>query len=323
MTILVAPDSFKGTYTAAEVAAAIAAGIEDAGGVAVRLPVADGGEGTFDALCRSLRASPVSVDVVNSWGDPRQAVLGLADDGTAVVEVAQASGLTAGRNSPADALSASTYGTGLLIAAAVSHGATHILVAAGGSATTDGGAGAVQAIIEKGGLPDARISVLSDVTTSFVDAARVFGPQKGADQATVHLLEERLALVAGSYPRNPAGVPRTGAAGGLSGGLWAHFGADLVSGADAVLDAAGFDNFLQTASAVVVGEGRLDSQTGDGKIISAILERVRNSGRNIPLVAVVGSVADDLGNYAENFEEIYVATDAAAMRTAGKAIAAR
>jgi len=323
MTILVAPDSFKGTYTAAEVAAAIADGIEDAGGVAARLPVADGGEGTFDALCRSLRASPVSVDVVNSWGDPRQAVLGLADDGTAVVEVAQASGLTAGRNSPADALSASTYGTGLLIAAAVSHGATHILVAAGGSATTDGGAGAVQAIIEKGGLRDARITVLSDVTTSFVDAARVFGPQKGADQAAVELLEERLALLAGSYPRNPAGVPRTGAAGGLSGGLWAHFGADLVSGADAVLDAAGFDTYLQTARAVVVGEGRLDSQTGDGKIISAILERVRNSGRNIPLVAVVGSVADDLGNYAENFEEIYVATDAAAMRAAGKAIAAR
>lgn len=321
MTILVAPDSFKGTYTATEVAAAIAAGIEDAGGVAARLHVADGGEGTFDALCRSLRASPVSVDVVNSWGEPLEAVLGLADDGTAVVEVAQASGLTAGRTSPADALAASTYGTGLLIAAAINHGATRILVAAGGSATTDGGAGAVQAIIEKGGLRDAQITVLSDVTTSFVDAARVFGPQKGADQATVELLEGRLALLAGSYPRNPAGVPRTGAAGGLSGGLWAHFGADLVSGADAVLDAAGFDDYLQTAAGVVVGEGRLDSQTGDGKIISAILHRVRNSGRNIPLVAVVGSVSDDLGNYAENFSEIHVATDASAMRAAGKAIA--
>jgi glycerate kinase len=323
MTILVAPDSFKGTYTAAEVAAAIAAGIGDAGGVAAQLPVADGGEGTFDALCRSLCASPVSVDVVNSWGEPLRAVLGLADTGTAVVEVAQASGLTAGRNSREDALAASTYGTGLLIAAAVSHGANHILVAAGGSATTDGGAGAVQAITESGGLRDARITVLSDVTTSFVDAARVFGPQKGADQATVEVLEERLALLAVSYPRNPAGVPRSGAAGGLSGGLWAHFGADLVSGADAVLDAAGFDRHLQTASAVVVGEGRLDSQTGEGKIISGILDRVRNSGRNIPLIAVVGSVAADLGKYTENFEEIHVATDAAAMRAAGKVIAAR
>jgi glycerate kinase len=322
MTILVAPDSFKGTYTAAEVAAAIAAGVSDGGRSASQLPVADGGEGTFDALCRSLRASPVTVDVVNSWGEPLQATLGLAADGTAVVEVAQASGPTAARNSPGEALSASTYGTGMLIAAAVNLGAKRILVAAGGSATTDGGAGAVQAINGNGGLGGARITVLSDVTTTFLDAARVFGPQKGADPATVKLLEERLDQLAASYPRNPAGVPRAGAAGGLSGGLWAHFGADLVSGADAVLDAAGFDEQLKSADAVVVGEGRLDSQTGEGKIISAILERVRNSGRQIPVVAVVGSVADDLGSYAENFADILVATDAAAMRAAGRAIAA-
>ncbi|MDR6415256.1 glycerate kinase [Pseudarthrobacter sulfonivorans] len=322
MTILVAPDSFKGTYSAAEVAAAIAAGVSDGGRSATQLPVADGGEGTFDALCRSLRASPVTVDVVNSWGEPLQATLGLAADGTAVVEVAQASGLSAGRTSPADALLASTYGTGLLIAAAVNLGAKRILVAAGGSATTDGGSGAVEAITENGGLGSARITVLSDVTTKFLDAPRVFGPQKGADPATITLLEERLAQLAGSYPRNPAGVPRTGAAGGLSGGLWAHFGADLVSGADAVLDAAGFDSLITSADAVVVGEGRLDSQTGEGKIISAILERVRNSGRQIPVVAVVGSVSEDLGSYSEHFADILVATDAAAMRAAGRAIAA-
>lgn len=160
------------------------------------------------------------------------------------------------------------------------------------------------------------------MTTSFLDAPRVFGPQKGADPATVRLLEGRLSHLAASYPRNPSGVPRTGAAGGLAGGLWAHFGADLVSGADAVLDAAGFDALLGSADAVVVGEGRLDSQTGGGKIISAILERVRNSGRQIPVIAVVGSVAEDLGDYAENFADILIATDAAAMRAAGKTIAA-
>lgn len=321
MTILVAPDSFKGTYTAAEVAAAIAAGIHDGGGSATQLPVADGGEGTFEALCRSLRASPVSVDVVNSWGEPLRAILGLAADGTAVVEVAQASGLSAARTTPQDAMSASTYGTGLLISAAVNLGAKHILVAAGGSATTDGGTGAVRAITENGGLGDARLTVLSDVTTTFLEAARVFGPQKGADPATVLLLEERLERLAPLLPRNPSGVPRTGAAGGLSGGLWAHFNAELVSGADAVLDAANFDSLLGTAEIVVVGEGRLDSQTGEGKIISAILERVRQSGREVPVVAVVGSVHEDLGSYALNFADVMVATDVDAMRAAGTAIA--
>lgn len=321
MTILVAPDSFKGTYSAAEVATAIGAGINDGGGRAIQLPVADGGEGTFDVLCRSLQASAVTVEALNSWGEPLSATIGLAADGTAVVEVAQASGLTAARNSPQDALSASTYGTGMLVAAAVNHGATHILVAAGGSATTDGGAGAVSAIHDNGGLRGARITVLSDVTSTFLEAPRVFGPQKGADPASVRLLEERLGLLAGSYPRNPAGVPRTGAAGGLSGGLWAHFGAELVSGADAVLDAARFDAHLKSADAVVVGEGRLDSQTGEGKIISAILGRVQKSGRHIPVVAVVGSVAEDLGSYARHFCEILIATDAAEMQAAGKSVA--
>jgi glycerate kinase len=321
MTVLVAPDSFKGTYPAAEVAAAVAAGIRDAGGSATELPVADGGEGTFDALCSSLQASAVSVVAQNPWGEPLAATIGLSADGTAVVELAQASGLTVPSSGPRDAVSASTYGTGMMVSAAVDAGATHIMVAAGGSATTDGGAGAVQAINDGGGLRGARLTVLSDVTSTFLDAPRIFGPQKGADPAGIGLLEQRLRQLADSYPRNPVGVPRTGAAGGLSGGLWAHFGAELVSGADAVLDAAQFDRHLEAVDAVVVGEGRLDSQTGEGKIISAILERVRRSGRNIPVVAIVGSVGEDLGAYAGNFSEILVASDADAMYAAGKAVA--
>lgn len=321
MTILVAPDSFKGTYSALDVAAALTAGITDGGGTARSLPVADGGEGTFDALCRSLAASAVTVEAQNPWGEPITAVLGLSADGTAVIEVAQASGLTATRNNPHDAVSASTYGTGMLVAAAIDLGAKHVMVAAGGSATTDGGAGAVGAINDNGGLRGARITVLSDVTTTFLEAARVFGPQKGADPASITLLEARLNRLSIEYPRNPDGVARTGAAGGLSGGLWANFGAALVSGADAVLDAADFDQHLQSAAAVVVGEGRLDSQTGQGKIISAILARVRNSGRRIPVVAVVGSVAGDLGAYAENFADILIATDTGEMYTAGKSLA--
>lgn len=108
---------------------------------------------------------------------------------------------------------------------------------------------------------------------------------------------------------------------GLSGGLWAHFSAELVSGAGAVLDAVDFDRCLASADAVVVGEGRLDSQTGQGKIVSAILERVQESGRRIPVVAVVGSVAEDLGSYAGNFTEIIVASDSAAMFAAGRSVA--
>ena len=217
---------------------------------------------------------------------------------------------------------ASTYGTGLLIAAAVNLGAKRILVAAGGSATTDGGSGAVQAINENGGPGGARITVLSDVTTTFLDAPRVFGPQKGADPATVKLLEERLAQLADSYPRNPAGVPRTGAAGGFPADCGRISARSLSPGRTPSWTLPGSTRCMAAADAVVVGEGRLDSQTGEGKIISAILERVRNSGRRIPVVAVVGSVADDLGSYAENFADILVATDAAAMRAAGRAIAA-
>jgi glycerate 2-kinase len=137
------------------------------------------------------------------------------------------------------------------------------------------------------------------------------------------LLEDRLGRLAAGYPRNPLGIPRTGAAGGFAGGLWAHYGAELVSGADVVLDAVGFDGHLGAARAVVVGEGRLDAQTGEGKIISAILRRVRQSGRTIPVFAAVGSVAADLGSYRENFADVFTTPDPAAMHAAGSAIAAR
>lgn len=209
-----------------------------------------------------------------------------------------------------------------MVAAAIDADATHIMVAAGGSATTDGGAGAVQAIHDGGGLRGARITVLSDVTTTFLDAPRVFGPQKGAGPAEIEVLERRLRQLAGSYPRNPAGVPRTGAAGGAFRRTVGPLQRGACLRAGAVLDAVDFDRCLASAdAAVVVGEGRLDSQTGQGKIVSAILERVQESGRRIPVVAVVGSVAEDLGSYAGNFTEIIVASDSAAMFAAGRSVA--
>ncbi|GAA3696322.1 glycerate kinase [Arthrobacter ginkgonis] len=321
MTVLVAPDSFKGTYTAAEVASHIGTGVRRAGGTAVEVPVADGGEGTFEALCAGLGAQTVRVPARNPWGAPTEALLGLAGD-TAVVELSQASGLHTPHDGYRDPVAADTYGTGMVIAEAARRGARHILVAAGGSATTDGGAGAVRAIQDSGGLDGARITVLSDVATTFIEAARVYGPQKGAGPDTVELLTERLRALATEMPRNPSGVPRTGAAGGFSGGLWAHFGAELVSGADAVLDAVGFDRHLARASAVVVGEGRLDSQTGQGKIIHAILRRVADQAPAVPVFAVVGSVAADLGDYRRHFADVMVAGEPAAMLRAGQEIAA-
>ncbi|MCB5273085.1 Glycerate 2-kinase [Arthrobacter sp. SO5] len=321
MSILVAPDSFKGTFTAVEVAGYLAGGIRSAGGTALELPVADGGEGTFEVLIRGLNARPVTVSTVGPWGDALDADIGLAPDGTAVVELAFASGLNLPSVHERDPVTASSYGTGVLMAEAARLGARRILVAAGGSATSDGGAGAIAAIEERGGLRAAEVVILSDVTTRFSDAARVFGPQKGADPATIEVLTRRLERQAGDflreYGRDPRLLDRTGAAGGFSGGMWGRYGAALVSGADYVLDLLDFDAQLADCTTVVVGEGRLDSQTGQGKIIAAILARCGSK----PVYAVVGSVAADLGGYADNFAGIVLAPDARAMKAAGAGLA--
>lgn len=317
MSILVAPDSFKGTFTAVEVSGHIAAGIRAAGGEAIELPVADGGEGTFDVLVRGLGARQHLVGTEGPWGDAIDAAIGLTADGTAVVELAFASGLNLPSSRERNPLTAGTYGTGVLMAEAARLGANRILVAAGGSATSDGGSGASAAIEDRGGLHGAEVVILSDVTTRFSDAARVFGPQKGADADTVAVLARRLELQAEGFARDfgrdPRPVDRTGAAGGFSGGMWARYGATLVSGADFVLDLLDFDARLSACSAVVVGEGRLDSQTGQGKIIAAILARCTA----VPVYAVVGSIDPDLGDYADHFAGIFVAGDAAAMAAAG------
>lgn len=322
MKVLIAPDSFKGTFSSAEVIAAISDGVREQGAQPLALPVADGGEGTYEALCTALTAEPIEVSVRNPWLLPIQASFALCPDGRAIVEVAQSSGLGVSHTGPRDPITANTYGTGQLIAAAVAHGAKEIIVAAGGSATTDGGKGAVDAIHDAGGLGNSRITVLSDVRTTFVDAARVFAPQKGAHPGAVELLRSRLEEQAATYPKDPRDQPGSGAAGGLAGGLWAHYDAEIVSGAAYVLDAIGFDEKLRQADVVVVGEGRLDSQTGQGKIIEEILGRVRHMDHPVPVVAVVGSLSDDLGSYVENFADVIIAGDAASMRRAGQQLAA-
>jgi glycerate kinase len=315
--VLVAPDSFKGTLTAQRVAAAIGRGLVRAGLPAPDLaPVADGGEGTMEVLLGRLGGEVVTVAASDPLGREVAAGLALLGDGrTALVEVAAASGLALVAPEERDAEAASSAGTGQLIAAAVATGAAHVLVAAGGSATTDGGRGAIEAIADAGGLGRARITVLCDVRTPFEQAASVFGPQKGADGAAVARLERRLAAF--GLPRE---VPMTGAAGGLAGGLWATFGAELVAGAPFVLDALDFDRRMLASRAVIVGEGRLDATSLQGKIAAEIATRARQHG--VPAHAIVGSCAiDRFDARILDLQEILQAGDEAAIEQAAAALA--
>ena len=286
---LVAPDSFKGTFTAPQVAAAIGRGLGRAGVGHDPCPVADGGEGTMDVLVAARGGERVSATAHDPLGREIQAAFALLAGGDAVVETASASGLGLVLAAERDPERASTRGTGELIAAAIAAGARTVLVAVGGSATTDGGAGAIAAIEAAGGLRDARLEVLCDVRAPFEAAASVFGPQKGADPAAVKRLEARLHELAERLPRDPRGVPMTGAAGGLSGGLWAAFGAELRPGAATILDAVEFDRRLEAADGVITGEGALDAQSLGGKLVGEIAARCRAAGR--PLHVIAGTVA--------------------------------
>ena len=284
MTVLLAPDSFKGTFSAAEVAAAMARGCGDA--PADVAPVADGGEGTAEVLLAARGGTFVEAAVTDPLGAPVRARFALLADGvSAVVETAAASGLPLVAAERRDAWAASSYGTGELIVAAIQAGVRRVVVAAGGSATTDGGAGAIDAVRAAGVTPPS-LEVLVDVDTPFERAAIEFGPQKGASAAEVEALTRRLHAVAASLPRDPRGVPGAGAAGGLAGGLWAAFGATLRPGAPYVLDAIGFGPRLRAAAAVITGEGALDAQSLRGKITGTVAAWAREA--DVPCHAIVG-----------------------------------
>jgi glycerate kinase len=315
LPVLVAPDSFKGTFSAAEVAAAIAAGLRSADREAVELPVGDGGEGTMGVLVDALGGDVRTATVADPLGRPVEAQFAILPDGSAVVETAQASGLGLVAEDERDAWAASTRGTGELIVLAVEAGAEHVLVTVGGSATSDGGAGALEALSEAGVRPD--LEVLCDVRTVYEKAPSVFGPQKGADPELVKRLEHRLDELVGRLPRDPRGIPMTGAAGGLSGGLWGALGARLVPGAAYVLDAIGFDAAMKASAFVVTGEGRLDSQTLEGKIVGEVATRCRQGG--LACHAIVGR--DELDPFDEriiDLASVSEATDLEEMEAAGR-----
>ncbi len=276
---VIAPDKFRGSLDAVEAAAAIAAGLTRGGFDAVdQIPMADGGEGTLAVLSDVLGGSRRYVTVDGPLGASVDAQWAMLPGGTAVIEMARASGLAlvAGRNDP---LRASTRGTGQLIDAARRAGCKRVVVAVGGSATTDGGLGAIDALQwTLGGLD---VTVGCDVTTRFVDAADVYGPQKGATRAQVELLRRRLEMLADQYAQRTGVDVREleggGAAGGLAGGL-AAIGARLEAGFDVIAGAVQLDERLVGCDLVVTGEGRVDAPSLDGKVVGGVLDAAAGAG---------------------------------------------
>jgi glycerate kinase len=290
MRVLAAADKFRGTATAAEVAAAIGHACWELGHDCDEVAVADGGEGTLDALGGPNRTSVVT----GPLGDPVEAGWRL-HRGTAIIEMARASGLSLVDGAAGnDALAASTVGTGELIDHALDAGAKKIIVCLGGSATTDGGLAAVRAIHAPHRLRGVSLLVACDVRTHFTDAAAVFGPQKGATPAQVRLLTGRLERIAQIYAQD-FGVDVTmidgaGAAGGLAGGL-AALGGTLVPGFDLVADELDLHDHARAADLIITGEGRLDEQSFEGKVVGRVQELADSAGK--PVGAVVGDADQD------------------------------
>ncbi|HXD54933.1 MAG TPA: glycerate kinase [Solirubrobacteraceae bacterium] len=314
--LLIAPDAFKGTLSAREVAAAIARGVRDAGGEAEECPVADGGEGTIDVLLEALEGERRTASCQDPLGRRIDASWAwIARSETALIEMASASGLALVDPSERDAERASSAGTGELLLAARDAGAREAVLAIGGTATSDGGRGAVEAIERGGGLGAMRLVLACDVHIPFESAAVVFGPQKGATPQAVRRLTDELHALAAKLPRDPRGRPLTGAGGGLAGALWALYDAELREGASFVLDALGFEERLRGADAVVVGEGRLDEQTRHGKIAGEIARRA--GGRSTPVHAIVGSIAGEPGEAWPELASVRVAGTEERLRDAG------
>jgi len=332
--VLVAPQGFKGSLSPLAAAQAIAGGIRAAwpdAGVDL-VPVADGGDGTVDALVLATGGRKIPVPAVDPLGRPIEAEIGVLGDGqTAVVEMARASGLARLKPEERNPLVTTTYGTGLLIRAALDAGFRRIIVGIGGSATNDGGAGMLQALgmrlLDRSGRPippggqgllvleridasgldprlaEAEIIVASDVTNPLCGpqgAAAVYGPQKGATPEMVQLLDEALAhfaeVVRRDLGRDVAGVPGAGAAGGLGAGLLLLPNVRIRPGADVVFEAVGLDARLAACDLVVTGEGAVDRSTAFGKTPARLAERARARGR--PVVVLTGRLGP-------GYEEVY------------------
>lgn len=328
--VVIAPDSFKGSCTSPQAAAALATGARRALGPGARVlevPLADGGEGTLDALTAAWGGRIVETPTVDALGRERIGRAGISADGrTAIIEAAEGNGLPYVSDVPLRALDADTAGVGLLVRAALEAGVDEILLCLGGSATSDGGAGMLRALGARlldadgapvspgargledlagldlsGLLPAARAArwrIACDVEhrlTGPAGAAAVFGPQKGAGPADIERIDAglgrlaaELAAAAGADPAALAQRPGMGAAGGLALGPVALFDAELVPGARLVAEAAGLREQLAGADLVITGEGRLDEQSLGGKVLSRV---IAEAPARAPVVVIAGSLA--------------------------------
>ncbi len=296
MRLVAAPDKLRGTATATEVAAALHRAAAAAGWHCDEVPMADGGEGTLDALGGANRTTVVT----GPLGAPVEAAWRL-DGRLAVIEMAQASGLDlVGGAEGNDPVAASTAGTGELIVAALDAGATRVIVGVGGSATTDGGLAALRSLHPLGRLRGVDLLVACDVRTTFLDAAERYAPQKGASAAQVELLRRRLERLAQVYGTEHGvdvrALEGSGAAGGLAGGL-AAAGGRLVSGFDLVAEEAELYDHVEGADLVITAEGFLDEQSFDGKVVGGVAELARAAG--VPVVAIAGEVFDEAASRVE------------------------
>ncbi|MGD6818227.1 glycerate kinase [Metabacillus sp. 84] len=329
MKIVIAPDSFKESMTAAEAAAAFSKGFKRRlpDSEVIQIPIADGGEGMVQAMVGASSGSLVKKTVTGPLSQPVQAVYGLIDNGrTAVIEMAEASGLHL--ISPADRnpFVTTTKGTGELLVDAASRGVDKIILGIGGSATNDGGAGMAEALgyrlvnsegnpiqpgggglrdlyaIESAGFSSAfhNIEVIAacDVDNPLLGdkgASAVFGPQKGADSDMVKQLDHHLqhlsSIIKRDLGKEITDSPGSGAAGGLGAGLMAFLGAKLEKGIDLVLDSIHFDRLIQEADWLVTGEGKLDSQTMHGKTPFGAAQRALKQG--IPVIGMAGTIGED------------------------------
>ncbi|HCU0295833.1 TPA: glycerate kinase [Citrobacter sedlakii] len=331
MKIVIAPDSYKESLSALEVASAIEQGFREIWPDAdyVKLPVADGGEGTVEAMVAATAGRIVDVEVMGPLGEPTQAFYGLSGDArSAFIEMAAASGLEQVPPHRRDPLKTTSWGTGELIRHALDAGVEHIIIGLGGSATNDGGAGMVQALgaklldarhadIAQGGaaletldridisqldprLAGCRIEVACDVTnplTGKQGASAVFGPQKGATPEMIvrldRALEHYAQLIARDLDVDVSSLAGGGAAGGMGAALYAFCGAQLRRGIEIVTDALHLDACVADADLVITGEGRIDSQTIHGKVPVGVANVAKRY--NKPVVAIAGSLTADVG----------------------------